>query len=1187
MHLYNVTLQSTSAITHAIVGNFAGTKQQEICVGRNTTLELLTVDPSTGQIHSLISSQVFGIIRSLCPFRLAGSLKDYIVIGSDSGRIVILEFNAEKKVFVKLHQETFGKSGCRRAVPGQLLSADPKGRAVMIGALEKQKFVYVLNRDSNSKLTISSPLESSKSNTVCAHLVGLDVGFENPIFACIEVDFQESDQDFTGKAYKEIQKKLVYLELDLGLNHVVRKWSCPIERTASYLIAVPGGADGPSGVLVCSDGRITWYHPEFNTVSIPIPIRKDPLDPLPDANGNSTVQKDVMIISSVVHKLKKSFFILVQTELGDVFKLTMDYLTGNDGAIGQVANIRLKYYETLSLSSGLCLLKSGFLFVASEFGNHSLYQIENLGDDDEEQKEFQSIEFDSDAPEPFFDPRPIRNLLPVDEMESLSPLIDATVLNLTEDDTPQIYALCGRGAKSSFRILRHGLEVSEIAVSELPGNPNAVWTVRGSSEDLYDSYIIISFVNATLVLSIGESVEEVTDTGVLVSTPTISIGQLGDDALVQIYPHGIRHIRADRRVSEWKAPTGLTICYGASNNKQVSVALSSGELVYFELDKAGNLNEFQERKQMNTQITSLAMSPIPDGRQRALFLAVGGEDNTVRVLSLDPNNCLESVSMQALSAPAESLVMVEMHDPTTSVASLFLNIGLANGVLLRTTIDTVTGLLTDTRLRFLGAKGVKLFPLKIAGSSAVLALSTRPWLSYTFQNRSHLIPLSVLNVDKLTNLFHQVSVKLKYTPRRFFCHEESKNFIILESEHGTWCPSDKTKILTALSKTQLDEDDMDEGTLPDELDPEQFGLPRAPNGCWASCIRVLSPFSGDTIQLIDLDDNESAISMTTCLFAAHSQEQLLIVGTVKSLVLNPKSSKTGSLRVYRFLEDGQGIELYHQTDIDGVPLALCPFQGRLLVGVGPILRIYDIGKKKLLRKCESKSYPRNIIKIHTQGDRIITSDATESMQYASYRHFDNRIVIFADDPTPRWMTCSTQLDFDTVIGGDKFGNIFVNRLDPEISKAIMEDSTGNTAMFDRGFLQGAPHKLTSVSTYFVGEAITSITKTTLVPGGRPILVYTTLLGTIGLLIPFTSKDDIEFFQLLEMTLRQEMPPLAGRNHLLYRSFFAPVHNCIDGDLCELYTNLPNEKKRAIAESLDRTVGEVSKKLDDIRTRVAF
>lgn len=44
----------------------------------------------------------------------------------------------------------------------------------------------------------------------------------------------------------------------------------------------------------------------------------------------------------------------------------------------------------------------------------------------------------------------------------------------------------------------------------------------------------MSFVNATLVLSIGETVEEVTDSGFLGTTPTLSCSLLGDDALVQV-----------------------------------------------------------------------------------------------------------------------------------------------------------------------------------------------------------------------------------------------------------------------------------------------------------------------------------------------------------------------------------------------------------------------------------------------------------------------------------------------------------------------------------------------------------------------------------------------------------------------------------------------------------------------------
>ena len=120
-------------------------------------------------------------------------------MGSDSGRIVILEYIPSKNALEKVHQETFGKSGCRRIVPGQYFAIDPKGRAVMIGAVEKQKLAYIMNRDTQARLTISSPLEAHKSNTLTYHMVGVDVGFDNPMFACLEIDYEEADLDPSGK----------------------------------------------------------------------------------------------------------------------------------------------------------------------------------------------------------------------------------------------------------------------------------------------------------------------------------------------------------------------------------------------------------------------------------------------------------------------------------------------------------------------------------------------------------------------------------------------------------------------------------------------------------------------------------------------------------------------------------------------------------------------------------------------------------------------------------------------------------------------------------------------------------------------------------------------------------------------------------------------------------------------------
>lgn len=42
-----------------------------------------------------------------------------------------------------------------------------------------------------------------------------------------------------------------------------------------------------------------------------------------------------------------------------------------------------------------------------------------------------------------------------------------------------------------------------------------------------------------------------------------------------------------------------------------------------------------------------------------------------------------------------------------------------------------------------------------------------------------------------------------------------------------------------------------------------------------------------------------------------------------------------------------------------------------------------------------------------------------------YKRNENQLIIFADDTYPRWVTTATLLDYDTVAGADKFGNICV------------------------------------------------------------------------------------------------------------------------------------------------------------------
>jgi len=1202
-------LSRASGIQFAVYGNFSGPKAQEIVVSRGKVLELLRPNEN-GKLQIVVATEIFGIIRSLSVFRITGGSTDYVVVGSDSGRIVLLKFNKDKNMFQKVHQETYGRSGCRRITPGQYMACDPKGRACMIAAVEKQKFVYVLNRDSAANLTISSPLEAHKSHNLVFSIVGMDCGFDNPIFAAIELDYADADQDPTGEAASMAQKHLTFYELDLGLNHVVRKWSDPVDNGANLLIAVPGGGDGPGGVLVCAENFIIYKNQDHEEVRAVIPRRSD----LPGDKG-------VLIVAYATHKKKAYSFFLVQSEYGDIYKVTLAY----EGET--VTEVKIKYFDTVPPCVSVCVLKTGFLFAASEFGNHALYQFVGTGEDEEDVESSSAtlVETEDGYQPVFFDPRPLKNLLLVDEMSSLMPITDMKVANLLNEEIPQIYALCGRGPRSTLAVLRPGLAVTELAISPLPGNPTAVWTIRRSTTDEFDAYIVVSFTNATLVFSIGEEVKETNDSGFLGTVPTLHTQLLSDNSLLQVHPGGLRHIRPDRRINEWRVPARRTIAKAATNEKQVAIALNSpdgGEVIYFELDQMGQLLEV-EKREMNENVTCMDVAPVPEGRVRCRFLAVGCADSTVRVISLDPEDNLKNVGMQALPSPPESALM--LYNSTGGEggadAGMFLHVALNNGVLMRTEIDRVSGQLSDTRSRFLGTRPPRLFAMSVRGSRSLLALSSRPWLGYSDMGRFNITPLSyealdfaapfasdqcpegfvavvkgslrILTVENVGETFNQQVTRLRYTPRKLLIHPDYNTLFVGEADHGCVPLAEredlKTRAQQAGNTGPLQGVEFDEELAALE---EQFGTPRGATGQWASCLRIVDPASLSTAFVSELDNNEAVTSMTLAALSGTAtgvpaHEKLLIVGTAQGLKYMPTDCDAAFLRAYRVLDNGKRLELLHKTqlDVNAVPGALAGYKGKLLVGVGAALRLYELGKKKLLRKCEYKKLPHHIMSLTVQGPRIYVGDVQESVHMMRYKKAENQFYIFADDRAPRYLTSTLILDYDTVVGGDKFGNVFVGRLPASVSAQVEEDPTGGKLAETLGKLNGAPHKLDNIINFHVGDTVTALQRASLQPGGQEVILYATVMGCIGALYPFTSREDVDFFSHLEMHLRQENPPLCGRDHMAYRSSYFPVKDTVDGDLCTQYPTLPAAKQRSIAEELDRSPGEVLKKLEDIRNKI--
>jgi splicing factor 3B subunit 3 len=230
-----------------------------------------------------------------------------------------------------------------------------------------------------------------------------------------------------------------------------------------------------------------------------------------------------------------------------------------------------------------------------------------------------------------------------------------------------------------------------------------------------------------------------------------------------------------------------------------------------------------------------------------------------------------------------------------------------------------------------------------------------------------------------------------------------------------------------------------------------------------------------------------------------------------------------------------------------------------------------------------------IVGLQTQGSRIIVSEVQESVTYCVYKYQENKLIPFADDIIARWTTCATMVDYETVAGGDKFGNLWLLRCPQKASEEADEEGSGAHLTHERQYLSGAPNRLNLMTHFFPGDIPTSIQKTNLVAGGRDVIFWTGFQGTLGMLVPFVSREDVDFFQSLETQLASTNgnPPLLGRDHLIYRSYYAPTKGMIDGDLCETFFLLANDKKQMIAGELDRSIREIERKISDMRTRVAY
>ncbi|RCK67617.1 Pre-mRNA-splicing factor RSE1 [Candida viswanathii] len=1170
LYLYNLTLKPGSYYTQSIVGQFYNTlegkkKSQQLILVSPSTLQLFEIHPESGKLQLKASQNLLGTVNKVEKITIEEG-HDSLVVSSDSGNLSILEYSTKDEKFVSKVQEPMTKNGWSKTYVGEYLAVDPENRCVLVSAMERNKLIYKIESKE-----LSSPLESSIKGLLTLDIVPLNTDHGNPLFGALEINPD-----------KEVV--LNYYELDRGLNHIVKKRPTVAEKLpsdASHLIALPGHI---GGMLVCGTNWLLYERIDsLQRIYLPLPRRK----------GN----QDSIIVNHVTHILKKQkFFILLQNTLGDLFKLVIDYDSDRDS----IKDITITYFDTILPCLSLNIFKSGLLFANVLNNNRMLYQFEKLGDDLTEKdlviksSDYQDLKSVIKPVKPTaFDLKDLSNLALIDTLETLSPILDSKSIDSK---------LVTLSSHSYLKTVTHGIPTTTMVESPLPVIPTDIFTTKLSSDAANDEYLVISssLSSKTVVLSIGEVVEDVEDSEFVLDQPTVAVQQVGKHSVVQIYTNGIKHVRqvkGEKKTTDWLPPAGITITHAATSNQQVLIALSNLEMVYFEVDPLDDqLVEYQERLELSTAVTSMAVEQSENPLTRSPFAIIGCSDETIQVVSLKQQNCLEVQSIQALSSNCSSLKMAK-HDK-----DLMVHIGMNNGVYARIKIDPVNGKLFDSRSKYLGSKPVNLNIVKLPnGVSGILAISSKPWVSYFYKNEFKTTPLLDVSVTDgcsfvsediggeaivgisgndlvifsigdeedegsfdLLQDFAITKTKLRYTPRKLLTHDD--RLFVTETEYNTKGPY----------KSSINGDVKD---TVDEEYYEAFGYERKANS-WSSCVQVLSTKDLEMVlQTIEFKSNESIVSATVVTFDKNST--YLIVGVTTDQTFLPNSH--GKSYLFTFKESkNKTLQFIHKTEVEEIPQVATSFQNKLLVASKNVIRLYELGQKQLLKKSTTViNFLANIIKILPQSNRIIISDShSSSIVFAKYDVSENQFIAIADDIVKRQVVSIFELDTDTILTSDKFGNVSVSRLDEHISRQIDEDWT--ILKSSESVLNSCPFKLTNMADIYLGETITSFQFTN--DEDKNSVLYCGIFGTLGALTPLVSKSEVELLINLQLEMRKVGGNELGKDHLKFRSYYNPVKNVIDGDLLEKFHELSRTAKQDVAKTLNKNVNDIEKKLVDLRNR---
>lgn len=376
-------------------------------------------------------------------------------------------------------------------------------------------------------------------------------------------------------------------------------------------------------------------------------------------------------------------------DTGEFFMIEISY----DGEDLKV-NLSDCLYKDLSCKT-LLWVEDGFLAALVEMGDGIVLKMEN-----------ESLQYIS----------PIQNV---------APILDMSIVDYHDEERDQMFACCGVAPEGSLRIIRSGIIVEKLLkTAPIYQGITGTWTVGMKVADLHHSFLVLSFVEETRVLSVGLSFTDVTDlVGFQPDVCTLACGLVGDGLLVQIHQTAVRLCLPTRAAhpegiplsspvcSSW-FPANMGINLGAVGHDLIVVSTSNPCFLYilgvrclspfhyeiFEMQHLRLLNElscisipqkyFERRRSsfMNHAVGSCAAA-LPVGVDTGNTFVIGTHKPSVEVVSFVPGDGLRIIASGTISLTSSLGTTVSgciPQDVRLVLADRFYVLsGLRNGMLLR------------------------------------------------------------------------------------------------------------------------------------------------------------------------------------------------------------------------------------------------------------------------------------------------------------------------------------------------------------------------------------------------------------------------------------------------------------------------------------------------------------------------